>query len=144
MILEAKAVAAISPVFIAQTIIYLKVLGNKLGVLINFGEAQMKVKRLVLQMGREQRMEPRMTRITRMTRMTSVATESATDARRGLFVDACESVALAGVARVEAFFEPVHSLFGGSVCECVWNYIAFALFLKPVVADGIGGIEGRL
>ena len=72
------------------------------------------------------------------------ATESATDARRGLFVDACESVALAGVAGVEAFFKPVHSLFRGSVCECVWNYIAFALFLKPVVADGIGGIEGRL
>jgi GxxExxY protein len=63
VILEAKAVAAISTVFIAQTIIYLKVLGNKLGVLINFGEAQMKVKRLVLQLGREQRMEPRMTRI---------------------------------------------------------------------------------
>ena len=67
VILEAKAVAAISPVFIAQTIIYLKVLGNKLGVLINFGEAQMKVKRLVLQLGREQRMEPRME--PRMTRI---------------------------------------------------------------------------
>ena len=61
----------------------------------------------------------------------------------GLFVDAGESVALIGVAGVEAFFKPVHSLFGGSVCECVGNYIALALFLKPVVADGIGGIEGR-
>ena len=60
-----------------------------------------------------------------------------------LFFDAGEGVALAGVAGVEAFFKPVHSLFGGSVCECVGNYIAFALFLKPVVADGIGSIEGR-
>jgi GxxExxY protein len=48
VILEAKAVAAISPVFIAQTINYLKVSGNKLGLLINFGEAQLRVKRLVL------------------------------------------------------------------------------------------------
>ena len=47
VILEVKAVAAISPVFIAQTINYLKVSGNKLGLLINFGEAQLGVKRLV-------------------------------------------------------------------------------------------------
>ncbi|MEI6583165.1 MAG: GxxExxY protein [Chitinophagia bacterium] len=48
VILEVKAAAAISPVFIAQTINYLKVSGNKLGLLINFGEAQLRVKRLVL------------------------------------------------------------------------------------------------
>lgn len=48
VILEVKAVAAISPVFMAQTINYLKVSGNKLGLLINFGEAQLRVKRLVL------------------------------------------------------------------------------------------------
>ena len=96
-------------------------------------------------------------------RMTRMGTERATDARMGtdarmeprmhgeshggteggLFVDAGESVALIGVAGVEAFFKPVHSLFGGSVCECVGNYIPLALFLKPVVADGICGIEGR-
>ena len=70
-------------------------------------------------------------------------TDGAMDAGRRLFVDACESVALAGVAGVEAFFKPVHSLFGGSVCECIGNYIALALFLQPVVADGIGCIEGR-
>jgi hypothetical protein len=67
-------------------------------------------------------------------------TDGATDARiepritwmcggGALFVNAGEGVALAGVAGVEAFFEPVHSLFGGSVCECVGNYIALALFL---------------
>ena len=88
--------------------------------------------------------------------MTRMGTERATDARMeprmhgeshggtegGLFVDAGESVALIGVAGVEAFFKPVHSLFGGSVSECIGNYIALALFLQPVVADGIGCIEG--
>lgn len=48
VILEVKAAAAISPLFIAQTINYLKVSGNKLGLLINFGEAKLGVKRLVL------------------------------------------------------------------------------------------------
>lgn len=48
VILEVKAAAALSPVFIAQTINYLKVSGNKLGLLINFGETQLMVKRLVL------------------------------------------------------------------------------------------------
>ena len=48
VILEVKAAAAVSPVFIAQTINYLKVSGNKLGLLINFGETQLMVKRLVL------------------------------------------------------------------------------------------------
>lgn len=48
VILEVKAAAAVSPVFIAQTINYLKVSGNKLGLLVNFGETQLMVKRLVL------------------------------------------------------------------------------------------------
>jgi len=48
VILEVKAAAAVSPIFIAQTINYLKVSGNKLGLLINFGETQLMVKRLVL------------------------------------------------------------------------------------------------
>lgn len=48
VILEVKAAAAVSPVFIAQTINYLKVSGNKLGLLINFGETQLMVKRLVV------------------------------------------------------------------------------------------------
>ncbi|MBU3745608.1 MAG: GxxExxY protein [Sediminibacterium sp.] len=48
VILEVKAAAAVSPVFVAQTINYLKVSGNKLGLLINFGETQLMVKRLVL------------------------------------------------------------------------------------------------
>ena len=48
VILEVKAAVAVSPVFIAQTINYLKVSGNKLGLLINFGETQLMVKRLVL------------------------------------------------------------------------------------------------
>jgi GxxExxY protein len=47
IILEIKAVSVLSDEHVAQTINYLKVSGNKLGILINFGEAQLFYQRLV-------------------------------------------------------------------------------------------------
>ncbi len=48
IILEVKATKAIADEFIAQSINYLKVSGNKLALLVNFGELKLKSKRLVL------------------------------------------------------------------------------------------------
>ncbi len=47
IILEIKAVAGIPDEFIAQTLNYLKVSGNKLALLVNFGELRLNYKRLV-------------------------------------------------------------------------------------------------
>ena len=47
IILEVKGVSGISEKFLAQTINYLKVSGNKLGLLVNFGELKLNYRRLV-------------------------------------------------------------------------------------------------
>ncbi len=47
IILEIKGVSGLADEHIAQTINYLKVSGNKLGLLVNFGELKLKYKRLV-------------------------------------------------------------------------------------------------
>lgn len=47
MILEVKCVATLTDAHIAQTINYLKVSGNKLGLLVNFGRGKLEHKRLV-------------------------------------------------------------------------------------------------
>ena len=48
IILEVKAVSAISDEFVAQAINYLKVSQNKLALIVNFGEDKLKYKRIVL------------------------------------------------------------------------------------------------
>lgn len=48
IILEIKCVAMLTDEHIAQTINYLKVSGNKLGLLVNFGRGKLEYKRLVL------------------------------------------------------------------------------------------------
>ena len=48
IILEVKGCAAIAPEFIAQGINYLKVSGNKLALIVNFGELSLNYKRVVL------------------------------------------------------------------------------------------------
>ncbi|MBN1339316.1 MAG: GxxExxY protein [Bacteroidales bacterium] len=48
IILEIKAVSAISDEFIAQAINYLKVSGNKLALIVNFGELRLNYQRIVL------------------------------------------------------------------------------------------------
>jgi len=48
IILEVKGISGISDEHIAQTINYLKVSGNKLGLIVNFGELSLKYKRIVL------------------------------------------------------------------------------------------------
>ena len=48
IILEVKCVKFLTDEHIAQTINYLKVSGNKLGLLINFGRGKLEYKRLVL------------------------------------------------------------------------------------------------
>ncbi len=48
IILEVKAISGIADEHIAQTINYLKVSNNKLGLLVNFGELKLNYKRLVL------------------------------------------------------------------------------------------------
>ena len=48
IILEVKAIAGIADEHIAQTINYLKVSNNKLGLLVNFGELKLNYKRLIL------------------------------------------------------------------------------------------------
>lgn len=48
IILEIKAVSGISDEFIAQAINYLKVSGNKLALIVNFGELKLNYKRIVL------------------------------------------------------------------------------------------------
>jgi len=47
IILEIKAVSGIPDVFIAQTINYLKVSSNNLGLLVNFGREKLEYKRIV-------------------------------------------------------------------------------------------------
>jgi GxxExxY protein len=47
IILEVKSVSWIAEEFLAQTINYLKVSGNKLGIVVNFGELSLKYKRLL-------------------------------------------------------------------------------------------------
>jgi len=48
IILEVKGVSGIADEFIAQAINYLKVSGNKLALIINFGELKLNYKRIVL------------------------------------------------------------------------------------------------
>lgn len=48
IILEVKAVSSICDEHIAQSINYLKVSGNKLALLVNFGESKVNFKRIVL------------------------------------------------------------------------------------------------
>ncbi len=48
IILELKAVTGIADEFIAQAINYLKVSGNKLAIIVNFGELKLSYKRIVL------------------------------------------------------------------------------------------------
>ena len=47
IILEAKAVKSLTEEHIAQTINYLKVSGNRLGLLVNFGRGRLESKRIV-------------------------------------------------------------------------------------------------
>ena len=47
IILEVKAVSGIADEFIAQAINYLKVSGNKLALVVNFGESRLNYKRIV-------------------------------------------------------------------------------------------------
>ena len=49
IILEVKAVSAISDEFIAQSINYLKVSQNKLALIVNFGEMSLNYKRIILE-----------------------------------------------------------------------------------------------
>lgn len=48
IILEVKSTSMMNPLFTAQTINYLKISGNKLGILANFGENSLVTKRIVL------------------------------------------------------------------------------------------------
>lgn len=48
IILEVKAISGIADEFIAQAINYLKVSGNKLTLIVNFGELKFNYKRIVL------------------------------------------------------------------------------------------------
>lgn len=48
IILEIKGVSGIADEFIAQTLNYLKVSDNKLGLIVNFGEQKLNYKRIVL------------------------------------------------------------------------------------------------
>jgi len=49
IILEVKSVSSIVNEFIAQTLNYLKVSKNKLGLIVNFGELKLNYKRIVLE-----------------------------------------------------------------------------------------------
>lgn len=48
IVLEVKGVAALSDAHVAQMINYLKVSGNKLGLLVNFGRESLEYRRLLL------------------------------------------------------------------------------------------------
>lgn len=48
IILEVKGVSAITDEFVAQSINYLKVSGNQLALLVNFGELRLNYKRILL------------------------------------------------------------------------------------------------
>ena len=48
IILEVKGMSGIADEHIAQTLNYLKVSGNKLGLLVNFGKLQLQYKRILL------------------------------------------------------------------------------------------------
>ena len=58
----------------------------------------------------------------------------------GIYDAMNKGIALADVARFEAFLKPIHPLLRGAVCECIGHHVSLRLFLKPVVADGIGCI----
>ena len=49
IILEVKGVSGIADEFVAQALNYLKVSGNKLALIINFGELRLNYKRIVLE-----------------------------------------------------------------------------------------------
>lgn len=49
IILEIKAVAGIADEFVAQAINYLKVSGDKLALIVNFGELKLNYRRIVLE-----------------------------------------------------------------------------------------------
>ena len=49
IILEVKGIEGLAKEHVAQTINYLKVSGNKLGLLVNFGELNLNFKRLVVE-----------------------------------------------------------------------------------------------
>lgn len=53
IILEVKAISGISDEHIAQGINYLKVSGNKLALLVNFGDLKLQYKRLIFENKRE-------------------------------------------------------------------------------------------
>ncbi|KQS25353.1 GxxExxY protein [Dyadobacter sp. Leaf189] len=48
IILELKCVSALTDEHVAQTLNYLKVSGNKLGLLVNFGRGELEYRRLLL------------------------------------------------------------------------------------------------
>ncbi len=48
IILEVKAVSEITDKFVAQAINYLKISGNKIAMLVNFGELRLNYKRIVV------------------------------------------------------------------------------------------------
>jgi len=54
IILEVKAVSSIADEFIAQAINYLKVSGNRLALIVNFGELKLRYKRVVLDEKRDE------------------------------------------------------------------------------------------
>ena len=54
IILEVKAVGGIADEFIAQAINYLKVSGNKLALIVNFGELKLNYKRIILESKRKE------------------------------------------------------------------------------------------
>lgn len=54
IILEAKAVEGISEEFVARAINYLKVSGEKLALIVNFGELKLNYRRIVLDEKRKQ------------------------------------------------------------------------------------------
>ncbi len=49
IVLEVKTVSAIADEFVAQAINYLKVSGNKLALIVNFGEINLNSKRIILE-----------------------------------------------------------------------------------------------
>jgi GxxExxY protein len=54
IILEVKAASAIAEEFIAQAINYLKVSGNKLAIIVNFGELKLNYKRIIFDKKRKE------------------------------------------------------------------------------------------
>ena len=48
IILEIKAIDKIGPIHVAQVISYLKALDKKIGLILNFAEASLGIKRVIL------------------------------------------------------------------------------------------------